>query len=130
MKLVAEHFDGFTEFLLGWTATIIEQTADVDAKWLGRGGRCKTNFKISLPELDIADVAFQMAELKPRYDGRVDDFPHHILTFTDNSDEIRVSLHAGIEWPAALQDEVDTFYRLWKPIAEAVESHPSMPRRT
>ena len=129
MILTAEHFDGFSELLLGWKATICDSSGEVQAKWFKPGGRGKAEFTVSFDDIDIAAIGITLSGMQARYDGGVDDFPHHILQFTDGTDNISVHLRAGTNWPTDVQPEVDAFYRIWKPIAKRVESHPEMPQR-
>ena len=129
MKLIAEHFDGFTALLMGWKAVIHDQTARVEARWFDPAAKSSACFKIDFPDIDLAEIALRLAELRPRYDGHVDDFPHHILTFEDGGDRIEVTVNAGIEWPVELQPDIDAFYAIWRPIAKRIESHDAIPKR-
>ena len=129
MKLIARHIDGFTEHLVTWELLAENGTAVVDASYRGASGRVETLLEMPFADSRIAQFAAALRGLKPKYDGRVDDFPHYSLTVADDSCELTTEVRAGINWPDDDKRDVDAFMSVWKPLYRDVERLLEIPGR-
>ena len=129
MKLIARHFDGFTEHLVTWELLAENGTAIVDASYRGPSGRVETVLEMPFPDSRIAEFATTLRGLKPKYDGHVDDFPHYWLTVVDDSTELKTEVLAGMNWPDADKPDIDSFMSVWEPLYRDVEHLLEIPGR-
>lgn len=129
MKLIAEHFDGFTEHLVSWTLEASDNVASINASWLQKGARTRKKFVLDFPNARIESVATAIDGLKSNYNGQVDDFPTYSLCVTVDDDERKTIVHAGISWPKEVKPEIDAFMRVWRPISRDVERLLALPGR-
>ena len=121
MKLIAKHFDGFTEHLVSWELHAQGGNAVVDASYRGTSGRIETMLEMPFTDTRIADFAEALRGLKPKYDGHVDDFPHYWLTVVANGETLQTEVLAGISWSDDDKRDVDAFMSVWKPLFRDVE---------
>ena len=121
MKLLARHFDGFTEHLVTWELVAEHGTAVIDASYRGPSGRIESLLKMPFSDSRISEFANALRGLQPKYDGRVDDFPRYWLAVTGESDDLQTEVRAGIDWPDDEKRDVDTFMTVWKPLFRDVE---------
>ncbi len=130
MHLRAEYCDGFTEHLVNWVLEAAHGTAIIEASWRGQGCRMERAFELAFPNSRIRECADVLAELKPVYDGRVDDFPQYLLAVTDDHRMLTTKVRAGIRWPDEDKAAVDSFMRVWRPLYSEVEKLLAIPGRS
>lgn len=121
MKLIAEHFDGYTTGMLRWTLTAEHGIATVAARWIERTARRRRAFRFPFTDARIAEVADLIRGLKPLYDGMVDDLPVYSLYVSTDSEQLQIRVYESFEWSDELAAEIERFYRAWKPIDAEVE---------
>ena len=102
MHLTAEHFDGFTEHLVTWLLDAAGGSAIVEASWLENGRRIERAFEMEFEETRVEKCAEILSTLKPKYDGRVEDFPTYCLSVKANDRLLTTKVHAGINWPESI----------------------------
>ena len=129
MKLLAEHFDGFTEHGVSWTLEASSDIAAINASWFQPGGRVERSFVLDFPDTQIERIAIAIDDLKPEYNGHVDDFPTYSLCVIDGDNARKTTVHAGISWPADVQSDIDAFMSVWRPIYRDVERLLALPGR-
>lgn len=130
MYLRAEHFDGFSEHLVCWVLEASHGTAIVEASWRGHGDRTERVFEIDFPVSRIKECAEVLAELKPVYDGHVDDFPKYSLSVTEGDYKLSTKVLAGVKWPDEDKAAVDSFMRVWRPLYSDIEELLAIPGRS
>lgn len=129
MKLIARHFDGFTEHLVTWELLAENGTAVIDASYRGPTGRTENVIEMPFPDSRVAEFARTLRGLKPKYDGHVDDFPRYCLAVIDGADEFKTEVFAGIDWPVDDKPDVDCFMSIWRPLYRDVERLLDIPGR-
>jgi hypothetical protein len=129
MLLRAEHFDGFSEHLVAWVLEAADGAAIIEASWFSKGGRIEQIFEMDFSDMRIQACAEALAQLKPVYDGHVDDFPRHKLSVTYHQQTLSTKVRAGVSWTDEDKVSVDTFMRVWRPIYSDVEKLLAIPGR-
>ncbi len=131
MYLTAEHFDGFTEHLVTWLLEAAGGSAIVEASWFVNGRQIERTFEMNFEDTRIEKCVDALLQLKPTYDGRVDDFPTYRLSVKTEDDRmLATKVHAGINWPENDRLAIDTFMSVWRPIYSDVERLLAIPGRS
>lgn len=130
MHLLARHFDGWTTDLLGWVLVAANGTAIIEASWRDQGVDREQSFEIDFPDSRIQECQEILAQLKPVYNGCLEDVPIYELSVSDNDRVLTTRAYEGIHWPDAIKPEIDSFRRIWEPIDKEVEKHLAIPGRS
>jgi len=130
MQLSAGHYDGFSEYLLHWRLEASNGTAIVEASWRNSEGCIERTFEMDFPDSRISLCASVLEDLKPIYNGHVEDFPIHRLSVTDGRRVLTTQVNVGIDWPDEDRAAVESFMRVWRPLYSDVEKYLAIPGRS
>jgi len=129
MHLSAVHIDGFTEHLLTWVLVAENGSAVVKASWLSREGRVNRTFELTFPDSRIQRFAEVLAEMRPKYDGCVDDTSSYKLCVAVGERTLSTEVLTGIDWPKEDKPAIDAFMSVWIPLSLEVENLLAIPGR-
>lgn len=129
MHLSASHLDGWTTRHLCWNMVAANGTAIVEASWYDEGTERGESFEIDFPDARIRECQEVLAQLKPVYNGCVDDLPIYELSVSDNDRILTTRVYEGIHWPDAIKPEINSFRRIWEPIDKEVKKFLAIPGR-
>ena len=130
MHLTAEYFDGLTEHLVWWLLEAADGSAIVVASWFVNGREIERTFETTLEVTRIEQCADALSQLRPIYDGCVDDFPTYRLSVQTGDRTLATKVHAGLNWPEDDKLAIDTFMNVWRPIYLDVERLLAIPGRS
>src|SRR5262245_19260593 len=131
MRIEANHHDGFTEHQLRWQLVDDGQCTHVTATWTDPNPprhKATRSFEIEIDRSAIVANLPKLRELNRKYDCGWDDAGNLVLTIECEGVTDQWRLH-GSEGLIKDRPELKTFFEVWRPIHDKIESALAIPGR-